>query len=798
MPFNLLEDESLAPLLAASIEIEPAEAVCRELGPAVPAGVARGLESLGIGSLYSHQRQSLDAVAAGKNVVVATPAASGKSLCYILPVIADLHRDPDGAAIFLFPTKALSRDQEKTIAALLEASGTGAPVVTYDGDTPKQSRKYLRRGRGIVITNPDMLHASLLPRHTAWAGLFSSLKYIVIDEIHQYRGVFGCHVANVLRRLRRILNFYGADPVWIAASATIGNPLEIARSLTGLDFELIGRSTAPSPGRVLQIFNTPLLSRLTGLRQSYLRLTSKISASLIRGGLQTIVFANSRSGVEMLVRHIKSDLKETEAGKGSGGEDNEAVKGYRGGYLPGLRRSIEKELKSGQLRCVVATSALELGIDIGRLDAVVMAGYPGTISGLWQRVGRVGRRRRKGIAVLVASGSPLDQFLVNHADYITRANPESCYINPDNLEIMIPHLRCALSEVPFEVGESFARMESSEMREILDFFVSEGSANLSGEKYYWIAGGSPSRDVSLRTSGSRRMRMMETREGRLIEEIEETRVLGSLHPGAVYQHAGEQYEVTGIDFENLVVDVREIAADYYTEPIIEDRLSIIDEFDTREAGGATACLGEIRLTRKVTGYKCIRFATNEVVSAHEADMPQQQMEACALWLKARGDLLLPDGLAGRAAAESIEEALSSKHPATLLMDGLGGLGYLMCRIAALRLMCDPRDLGSSTACDLAGCAGSEDGREQALGYLYIYEAYQGGVGIAKGFYEAFTDIAGDCLEAALGCNCLAGCPACVGPPGGKSDLRKLSSIILLNAIIKCNVVRPVTGRRGGA
>ncbi len=793
MPFNPLEDETLAPLLAASIEIEPARAVRREFGPSVPAGVARGLESMGIGSLYSHQRQSLDAVAAGKNVVVATPAASGKSLCYILPVIADLHEDPDGAAIFLFPTKALSRDQEKTIATLLEASGTRAPVVTYDGDTPKESRKYLRSGRGIVITNPDMLHASFLPRHTAWAGLFSSLKYIVIDEIHQYRGVFGCHVANVLRRLRRILEFYGADPVWIAASATIGNPLEIARSLTGKDFELIEKSTAPSPGRVLQIFNTPLINRLSGLRQSYLRLTSKISASLIRGGLQTIVFANSRSSVEMLVRHIKSDLKEAGAGKGPGeeGDGNDAVKGYRGGYLPGLRRSIEEELKSGQLRCVVATSALELGIDIGRLDAVVMAGYPGTISGLWQRVGRVGRRRKKGIAVLVASGSPLDQFLVNHADYITRANPESCYINPDNLEIMIPHLRCALSEVPFEIGEGFARMESDEMREILDFFVAEGSANLSGEKYYWIAVGSPWRDVSLRTSGSRRLRMLEAQEGRLIEEIEETRVLGSLHPGAIYQHAGAQYEVTGIDFENLVVDVREIAADYYTEPILEDRLTIIDEFDTREAGGATACLGEIRLTRKVTGYTCIKFATNEVISAHEADMPQQQMEACALWLKARGDLLRPDDLADRldtgaieAAAGSIVEALNTKHPATLLMDGMGGLGYLMCRIAALRLMCDPRDLGASTACDLAGCAGSENGREQALGYLYFYEAYQGGVGIAKGFYETFVDIAKDCLEAASGCNCLAGCPACVGPPEGKSDLRKLASIILLDAIIR--------------
>lgn len=456
---DIFTDPRLRKLIECEVLIQPQKGKLVDFSPELPANVARGLEETGIHSLYGHQRESFDRIMMGENVVVSTPAASGKSLCYLLPLLSSLHTDSDATALLLFPTKALGRDQEAKISELIAASGLSKNIATYDGDTPKEQRKTLRTQGGIIITNPDMLHAAILPRHTAWSDMFSTLKYIVIDEIHQYRGVFGSHVANVFRRLGRILDFYGSQPRWIAASATIGNPLKIAEALTGRRFHLVDRAAAPSPGRKLYIVNTPLVNARSGVRQSCLKLSARLALKLIKANLQTIVFANSRSSVEMLVRFIRNEMKES-------GHSLDAVKGYRGGYLPGLRREIEGELKSGLLKCVVATSALELGIDIGRLDAVVLAGYPGTISGLWQRVGRVGRRRKTGIAVLVAGGSPLDQFLVKHPGYITESNPESCCINPDNLEILVPHIKCAISEIPFTEDEPFALMKGDEMKEL--------------------------------------------------------------------------------------------------------------------------------------------------------------------------------------------------------------------------------------------------------------------------------------------------------------------------------------------
>jgi DEAD/DEAH box helicase domain-containing protein len=770
-------DASLSGLVAAVVDVEPSEGEFSDFPPGLPGPVAGALQGSGIRSLYRHQRECFDLAAAGENVVVATPAASGKSLCYLLPILAGLHEDPDAAAMLLFPTKALSRDQEAAVGGLLRASGIDSAVVTYDGDTPREKRRQLRSQAGVLITNPDMLHAAILPRHTAWADLFSTLRTIVIDEIHQYRGVFGSHVANVLRRLQRVLDFYGADPVWIAASATIGNPHRIAQDLTGRPFRLVDRAAAPSPGRTLLVFNAPLVDARSGVRQSFMKLAARITLDLLDQEMQTIVFANSRHAVEMLVRYLQEALKE-------GGKDPGCVKGYRGGYLPAQRRAIEDEIKSGKIRCVVATSALELGIDIGRLDAAVLAGYPGTIAGLWQRVGRVGRRRRRGIAALVAGGSPIDQFLVRHPGYITESNPESCYINPDNIDILIPHLRCAVSEIPFTTGEPYALMEWSEVREVLDFFTGQGETTAAGDRIHWVSSEAPARTLSLRTAGSERFAIIDEDAGRVIEEIEKTRVLRSLHPRAIYQHSGQQYEVTGIDFDAGRVSVRETSVDYYTEPITEERLVIIDEYDSGRAGRLDIALGEIRITQRVAGFKCIQYMTGEILSAHEAELPEQEMEVYALWLKVRSALLAAGDsarvLEDREFARRTMDALSRKHPVGLMMNGLKGLGYLMTRIGALRLMCDPRDLGASVACDFVQSPGPDD---QATGFLYLYEMFPGGVGIARGFYELFPDIAGECLDVVTACGCRSGCPSCVGPPDGRDDLRKTASILIFDTIM---------------
>jgi DEAD/DEAH box helicase domain-containing protein len=761
-------DDGLRELVAAVVEVPPSEGECSDFGPRVPLRIAEALLGSGVRTLYGHQKEAFDRVMNGENVVVATPAASGKSLCYTLPLLTGLCEDPGASALLLFPTKALSRDQEKSIAALLEASGIEAPVTTYDGDTPKEKRKTLRQQGTLVITNPDMLHAAILPRHTAWADLLATLRLIVVDEIHQYRGVFGSHVANVLRRLRRVLDFYGGRPTWVAASATIGNPRGIAEALTGLPFRLVDRAAAPSPGRKLYVFATPLVDDRTGVRQSYLRLSARIALDLMKQGHQTIVFANSRNAVEMLVRLMKERLK-------ADGGDPEDVRGYRGGYIPADRRRVEDELKSGRLRCVVATSALELGIDVGPLDAVVLAGYPGTISGLWQRVGRVGRRATMGTAALVAGGSPLDQFIVRHPAYISGSNPESCHINPDNLDILVPHVRCAMSEIPFGAGEPFAGLEGDEMKEVLDVLVSGGEAALAGGRYHWVAAGAPARSISLRTAGSERFSILDEGTGRVIEEIERSRVLRSLHPRAIYQHSGAQFEVAAVDLDGLTVRVRETSCDYYTEPITEDRLTVIDEIDHVRAGGAELALGEIRITQRVVGFTCVSYPTNEILAAHETQLPEQEMEVWALWLGLRSSLLALSPDEGEAA---VRETLGRKHPIGLMTDGLKGLGALMATLGSLRLMCDPRDLGASVTCDAAAAPGGDE----ATGRLYLYETYQGGVGLARGFYESFRDIARECLEVVTGCGCRAGCPSCVNPPEGRDDLRKIASTIILGKV----------------
>ncbi|MBW2225411.1 MAG: DEAD/DEAH box helicase, partial [Deltaproteobacteria bacterium] len=447
-----------------SHRVEPHEANIGKMPSGLAPGVERALHQRGIRELYSHQAHAYELASRGKHVVVATPTASGKSLCYNLPILQALASDPSATALYLFPTKALSRDQEEALRGLMREADLSVGAVTYDGDTPNDARRAARQRARVLLTNPDMLHAGIMPHHTGWARLFSNLKYIVVDELHTYRGVFGSHLANVMRRLVRIARFYGSSPTFLFASATIGNPREHASRICGEPVELIDESGAPTGPRQVIVYNPPVINAELGMRQSYIKTAVRLTQDLVRAGVPTLVFGNSRNGVEVMLKYLRDRLARDQI-------DPSAIHAYRGGYLPQTRRRIEGALREGEIRCVVATNALELGIDIGALDAVVCAGYPGTMAGLWQRFGRAGRRRDLSLAVLVSSSNPVDQFMARHPRQLISAPIEHARIDPDNIEILIQHLKCAAFELPFEADDVFGDVPDDALGEALDYLA---------------------------------------------------------------------------------------------------------------------------------------------------------------------------------------------------------------------------------------------------------------------------------------------------------------------------------------
>src|SRR5579862_4916967 len=471
-PKSLTLEAALTRFQHAAIRHEPAASgLYRDMPDAVNPVLQQALAGRGIRKLYSHQAEAFDLIAQGHNVVVVTPTASGKTLCYNLPVLNLLLADPGARAMYLFPTKALAEDQLHELTTAINEMGAELRAFTYDGDTPQDARKAIRQRANIVLTNPDMLHAGILPHHTRWAKLFENLRYVVIDELHYYRGVYGSHLANLLRRLRRVCEFYGSKPQFICCSATIANPRELAEALTESPFRIVDSNGAPRGEKFFVFFNPPVVIRQLGIRRSYIGEARRLAMDFIEHHLQTLVFANNRLATEILVTYLKDALER-------GPLPQDAVRGYRGGYLPRERREIERKLREGEIRAVVATNALELGIDIGSLDAVVMAGYPGTIASTWQRAGRAGRRQSTSAAVLVASSAPLDQYIVEHPDYFFDRPPEHAYINPDNLEILLGHLKCAAFELPIAKGEKFGQHDTAAL---CGFLEEAGFLHHSGE-----------------------------------------------------------------------------------------------------------------------------------------------------------------------------------------------------------------------------------------------------------------------------------------------------------------------------
>jgi DEAD/DEAH box helicase domain-containing protein len=743
--------------------------------PAVPAQFApfpealdprlrRALESRGISQLYTHQAEAIAHALAGRHAVVVTPTASGKTLCYNAPVLHAVLQDPSARALYLFPTKALAQDQLAELHAMCETlSGQSSiGVFTYDGDTPQDARRSIRGRAHLVLSNPDMLHSGILPHHPRWAKLFENLRYVIIDELHAYRGVFGSHLANVLRRLRRICRHYGSDPVFLCSSATIANPKELAERLTEEPFELVERSGAPRGEKFFVFVNPPVVNQQLGIRRSYLGETRRIAAEFLKRNLQLIVFAQSRLATEILTTYLKDDFEGVPGAP-------ERIRGYRGGYLPNRRREIEKGLREGAVRAVVSTNALELGIDIGALDVSVMAGYPGTIAATWQRAGRAGRRASRSAAVMVASSAPLDQFVVRNPSYFFDASPERALIDPDNLHILVDHIKCAAFELPFSTTDTFG---GPDVQEILSLLAEQGLVHRAGAsadldapeveaQWTWTNESYPADAVSLRSVSSDNFVVVDTTtEARVIGETDFTSGPATLHPKAIYIIEGKLYQVEKLDFEGRKAYVRAIDCDYYTDAITYTRVTVLDTFEAE----STRSHGEVHVVSRVVGFKKIKFYTNENVGSGELDLPEQQMHTTSYWLT------IPALVMGQLPYASDDRR-----------DGVIGLSYAMRQVAQLLLMCDGHDIGISIGSEEEGAAGTASGEARAQ-QIFVYDNYPGGIGFSAPLFRMHDDLIAATRHLIAECECPNGCPGCVGPVGNTGPLAKAAALRILDLL----------------
>ena len=700
------------------------------LDPRLRGALARA----GIERLYCHQAEAYRVVASGRNVVVVTPTASGKTLCYNLPVLNRLLEEPGARAMYLFPTKALAMDQLHEFHGMAEAMGADIRAFTYDGDTPQDARRAIRERANVVLTNPDMLHAGILPHHTRWAKCFESLRYVVLDELHYYRGVYGSHLANLLRRLKRICDFYGSKPQFICSSATIANPKELAEALVQQPFEVVDRSGAPGGEKYFVFYNPPVVNRELGIRRSYLHEARRLAIEFLDRGQQTLVFANNRLATEVLVTYLKDAAQRLR-------RSPDTVRGYRGGYLPKERREIERGLREGEIRAVVATNALELGIDIGSLDTVIMAGYPGSIASTWQRAGRAGRRQTTSVAVLVASSAPLDQYIIEHPDYFFGQSPEHAHVNPDNLELLLSHLKCAAFELPLRDGEQFGRHETAEMCRFLEEL---GFLHHAANAWHWTSDSYPADAISLRAVTSDNFVVIDTTgEHKIVGEVSFPAALTTLHEKAIYLHEARQYQVERMDYENRKAYVREVDCDYFTDAIDYTQVKEIDRFEQKPLNGALAAQGEVRVNTQVVGFKKIKFYTMENVGAGNLSMPEQELHTTAFWLHLPADWL----------------ARFAEVPAEEKQAGLVGVGNAFRAVGALLLMCDPRDLAVAITEDIA------ENREVYEPDLFVYDNFPGGVGLSAPLYRMADQLIRGAFDLISACRCEAGCPSCVGPAG---------------------------------
>lgn len=717
--------ENIMKNVTAWIELPEREAVYADFPEFIDERIKAALERRGVRKLYSHQASAIQAVHDGKSIVVVTPTASGKTMCYNVPVLDAILKDEESRALFLFPTKALSQDQTTELHELITEAGVDVKTYTYDGDTPQSARKAIRQAGHIVVTNPDMLHSGILPHHTKWTKLFENLKFIVIDEVHHYRGVFGSHLANIMRRLMRICEFYGSKPQFICCSATIANPAELASRITGTDVELIDNNGAPSGKKHIIFYNPPIVNKELGIRKSSLLESERIAEMLIRNNVQTIVFTRSRLNVEVLVTYLKDIYHGSRDG-------DRRVRGYRGGYLPNLRREIESGLRDGSITGVVSTNALELGIDIGALEACVISGYPGTISSTWQQAGRAGRRSGVSATFLVANSSPLDQYIISNPDYFFGKSPENGLINPDNLVILYNHMKCAAFELPFEDGEKFG-VETTD--EILSFMEEAKLVRHVGKRWHWMSDIFPADEISLRSASNENFIIIDITDPHrnVIGEMDRFSAPMLLHEQAIYMHEGVQYQVEELDFDDKKAYVRRVNVDYYTDANLAVDLKVIDVF-RQEGEAVTKSSGEVSVSSLVTMFKKIKLHTHENIGYGPVNLPELEMHTTAYWIG------FPEEISGMSQSD--------------VSSGLVGISNIIANAAPVFLMCDPGDIR------VVNQVRSTFTQRPTI---YIYDSYPGGVGFSNKLYELHGELLKTAHDMVKNCGCESGCPSCVGP-----------------------------------
>lgn len=746
--------------------------------------LVEALKARGVEKLYSHQSEAIASVLAGQHTVVVTPTASGKTMCYNLPVIQRVLEDRAARALYMFPTKALSQDQLAELMELDAKVGSELGVFTYDGDTPSDARRAVRTRGHVVITNPDMLHTGILPHHTRWARFFSDLRYVVLDELHTYRGVFGSHIANVLRRLQRICKFHGSNPVFILCSATIANPQEHAENLLGVPVSIVNRSGAPTGQKTVVFYNPPIISKELGIRRSYISVTRRIAAHFFREGVRGIIFASSRLNVEVLTRYLKDRFERTF-------EDEGKIRGYRGGYLPSVRREIERGLRAGKVLGVISTNALELGIDIGALELAVIAGYPGTIASTWQQAGRAGRRHGESAVIMVGRSDPLDQFLMQNPGYFFEATPEHARINPENLSILLSHLKCACFEIPMEAHEGFGK---ASVGELLEYLAENGVIYSAGGQFHWSDQTYPADGISLRSASPENFVVMNLEDNeRVIAEVDWHSAPSTVYEDAIYLVEGVSYHVKRLDYDQRRVYVKPVDVDYYTDAITDTSVDILDGFQKDESQSHFSYEhGEVHVAWRVSGFKKIKFDSRENVGFGDVNLPDHEMHTTSFWVTFHGPFL--NSLPYRKAD---------------LIDGLTGLAYILQHVAPLYLMCDVRDLdrclGDRAAAFVELGPSRVDGRipvgdkkpeeefnqetwmrlgvsdEEARprgGHLrlvgeadvpfeptiFLYDNYPGGIGFSPQIYDIFPQLLEHAERLLDECECEEGCPSCVGPP----------------------------------
>ena len=844
-------DPETAPNISTWRSLSARPAIHADFPADLPTELAAALRERGLSALYSHQAETWQHTRNGENVVLATGTASGKTLAYNLPVLAALLENTESRALYLFPTKALTQDQFSSLIGF-QSSIVNLKSAIYDGDTPQSHRKTIRSDARIALSNPDMLHTGILPHHTNWAAFFSNLRFVVIDEMHTYRGVFGSHVANVLRRLKRVAHFYGAHPQFILTSATIGNPAALAERLIEAPVHLVEQDGSARGARHFLIYNPPVVDAALGLRKSAVQESVRLAQDLLRHNVQSVVFARSRRGVEMLLKYLQEGEQKERYSKFDIRDSTSEypvsnieypIRGYRSGYLPGQRREIEKGLRDGTVKLVVATNALELGIDIGGLGAAMLVGYPGTIASVTQQAGRAGRGDAPATAILIATASPLDQFLAHHPEYFFARSPEQALINPDHLLILLNHLRCALFELPFQKDEFFGGLN---VAEYLEFLALNNEAHTANDQYFWMADAYPAASVSLRSASPENI-ALHVEDGdnpHIIGEMDMASAPWMVHPHAVYLHEGQQYFVQELNFETHSATLIPVALDYFTEALQETSIQVLTVLDQMPVQAAAKAYGELQVTTQVTGFRKRMWFTGERIGEEQLEMPPSDLQTTGYWLTIAPeavDFLAKNGLWTNAPNDygpgwaKIRDRVRARddfrcqvcgrpevarqhdvHHKTpfrqFIQAGFANLAEARARanqldnlvtlcpechrqteqnvrmrsglagLATVLSQLAPLFLMCDSG-DLGVHVDPQAGFAEGQPAVVLYDLIPAGIGFSQKLFEMHAELLARALELVLECPCEDGCPSCVGPGGENGVGGKRETVEMLKLLV---------------